>query len=146
MQYKRFENTVVLRLDPNEEVLEQLAALAMAEHIRLAEVSGLGALKELHICLFDPATKQFCNNVYEELLELLSLTGTVTKQNGGPYLHIHASAANARGNVYGGHLKRAVISATGEIIIRIIDGVVGRVYNEEIGLNLFHFEDSPSAF
>ncbi len=141
MQYKRFENTVVLRLDPNEEVLEQLAALAKTEHIRLAEVTGLGALKELHVCLFDPATKQFRNNTYQETLELLSLTGTITEQEGRPYLHIHASAANAKGGVYGGHLKGAVISATGEIVIRILNGVVGRVYNKEIGLNLFHFED-----
>jgi hypothetical protein len=32
-----------------------------------------------------------------------------------------------------------VISATGEIIIDVIDGHVDRKFNEEIGLNLFEF-------
>lgn len=139
MEYRRFGDTVVLRLDPDEEVMEQLEKLAEREQIRLAEVSGLGALKAFHICVFDTKSKQFYNNDYQEPLELTALAGTITCKEGRPYLHIHASAGNAQGNVYGGHLKGAVVSATAEIVVRVIDGDVGRRFDEGIGLNLLQF-------
>ena len=69
------------------------------------------------------------------------LTGTLTRMDGKPYLHVHLSAGDAKGVVVGGHLNRAVVSATAEIIVRIIKGEVGRKYSPEIGLNLFEFTE-----
>jgi len=55
------------------------------------------------------------------------------------YSHIHMSAGNDKGEVFGGHLNEAYVSATCEMVINIIDGIVDRSFNEEIGLNLFKF-------
>ena len=55
------------------------------------------------------------------------------------YTHLHMSAGNAQGQVFGGHLNRAVISATCEMIVTVIDGQVDRQFSEEIGLNLLKF-------
>lgn len=139
MDYRRFGNTVIVRLDPGEEILDQLDALAQKEQLRLASISGLGALKEMEISVFHPAEKVFYNNCVIEALELTSLTGTITEMNGNPYLHIHASAGNAKGAVVGGHLKKAVVSVTAEIVITVIDGTVEREHDEETGLNRFRF-------
>ena len=38
-----------------------------------------------------------------------------------------------------GHLNRAMVSATCEMVINIINGRVDRYFDEEIGLNLFEF-------
>lgn len=46
MEYRKFGDTYVLRLSPDEEILACLTRLAEEEHIALAEVSGIGALKE----------------------------------------------------------------------------------------------------
>lgn len=59
--------------------------------------------------------------------------------NGEFYTHIHMSAGNDKGEVFGGHLNRAVVSATCEMIINIIDGNVDRKFDGDIGLNLFEF-------
>ena len=59
--------------------------------------------------------------------------------NGEFYTHLHMSAGDSEGKVFGGHLNKAVVSATCEMIINIIDGTVDRYKDDEIGLNLFKF-------
>ena len=49
------------------------------------------------------------------------------------------SAGNDKGEVFGGHLNRAVVSATCEMVIHMIDGSVDRTFDEETGLNVFRF-------
>ena len=59
MEYRKFGDTYVLRLSPEEEILACLTRLAEEEHIALAEVSGIGALKELTVCVFDTVEKVY---------------------------------------------------------------------------------------
>ena len=47
--------------------------------------------------------------------------------------------ADDKGNGFGGHLIRANISVTCEMVIDIIDGVVERKMDDEIGINLLDF-------
>ena len=49
------------------------------------------------------------------------------------------SAADSTGRVVGGHLNRAVISATCELFVRTLPGTVERRLDEETGLNLYRF-------
>ena len=49
------------------------------------------------------------------------------------------SAGNEKGEVFGGHLNKAMVSATCEMVIYIIDGKIDRYYDEQIGLNLLKF-------
>ncbi|HIR51611.1 MAG TPA: DNA-binding protein [Candidatus Avoscillospira avicola] len=139
MQYQKYADTYLLRLEPEEEILAALGALAAAEGILLAEVGGLGALKELEVCVFDTVKKVYYTNTFAQPMELISLTGTITQMDGAPYLHLHAAAGDGAGRVLGGHLKRAVVSATAELTVRTLPGRVDRRYSDAIGLNLLDF-------
>lgn len=139
MEYKRFGNDVVLRLDPDDEIVAAVSELAAKEDIALAKVSGLGALKEIVVGVYDTESKTYAANTFTGTYEMTALTGTVTRMNGAPYIHLHMNAGDAKGHVIGGHLNKAVVSATAEILIRIIAGEVGRVHSDEIGLNIFQF-------
>ena len=45
------------------------------------------------------------------------------------------------GQVYGGHLNKAVVSSTCEIFLNVINGQVDRKPNAAIGLNVLTFSD-----
>ncbi len=140
MDYKRFGDTLVLRLDPGEEVMAELLALAKAEGIHLATIQGLGACREVDLALYDVEEQAFRRSSYTEALEMTSLDGNYSEMGGEPYLHVHANFGRADQTVIGGHLVRAVISGTAELFIRLLDGRVDRTKSAETGLNVFSFE------
>lgn len=139
MEYRRFNNTIVARIDKGEEILEQIKQIALKENIELANINALGATNEFTVGVFKTGEKKYYSNSFSGDFEIVSLTGTINTMNGEFYTHIHMSAGNAEGQVFGGHLNKAIVSATCEMVINIIDGQVDRELNEEIGLNLFEF-------
>ncbi len=139
MEYKRFDNTIIARFDRGEEVLEQIKAIALKENIKLASVSALGATNDFTVGVFKVDEKKYYSNEFKGNFEIVSLTGTINTMNDEFYTHIHMSAGNDKGEVFGGHLNRAIISATCEMVINIIDGKVDRYHDDEVGLNLFKF-------
>ena len=139
MEYKRFGDTIFARLDRGEEILEQLKILALQENIKLASVRGLGAVDEFTVGVFKTDRKQYDANSFTGYFEIVSLTGTITTMDGEYSAHLHMSAGNEKGEVFGGHLNRAMISATCELVIQVVDGTVERRFDPEIGLNVFKF-------
>ena len=139
MEYKRFENTIVARIDKGEEILEQIKTIAQKENIKLAAVRALGAVNDFTVGVFKTAQKEYRSNSFSGDFEIVSLTGTINTMDNEFYCHLHMSAGNEKGEVFGGHLNQAFVSATCEMVITVIDGTVDRYYDEEIGLNLFRF-------
>ena len=139
MEYKRFGNTIVARIDRGEEILEKIKEIALAENIKLANINALGATNDFTVGVFNVDEKKYYSNEFKGNYEIVSLTGTINTMNDEFYTHIHMSAGNDKGEVFGGHLNRAIVSATCEIIINIIDGRVDRYHDDEVGLNLFKF-------
>ena len=139
MDYKRFDNAIVLRVDRGEEILEQLKAVCLKENVKLASVSGIGAINDLTSGVWDVERKEYFSNHFTGVYEVANLVGTITTMNGEYYAHIHISAGDAQGHVVGGHLNRAVVSATSEIVLHLIDGTVEREFSPEVGLNLLKF-------
>lgn len=139
MEYKRFNNTIYARIDKGEEILEQIINIALKENIKLANINALGATNEFTVGVFKTEEKKYYSNTFKGDYEIVSLTGTINTMNNEFYTHIHMSAGNDKGEVFGGHLNKAIVSATCEMVINITDGQVDRSFNEEIGLNLFKF-------
>ncbi len=139
MEYRRFDNTIIVRIDRGEEILEKIKEVASKENIKLANINALGATNDFTVGVFNVDEKKYYSNSFKGNYEIVSLTGTINTMNDEFYSHIHMSAGNDKGEVFGGHLNRAVVSATCEMIINIINGKVDRYFDEDVGLNLFKF-------
>lgn len=140
MEYRRFGDRIVVRLDRGEEILEQVKRLAEQEQIALASVQALGAVNEFTVGVYDTETKVYASNQFQGAYEIVSLTGTIDRMDGAFYTHLHMAAGDREGKVFGGHLNRAVISATCEMVVTVLDGTIDRAFDPEIGLNLIRFQ------
>lgn len=140
MEYRRFSDTIVARLDRGEEVIASLEALCSRESVSLGWVSAIGAVNEAQVGCFDTNEKKYYSKKYTGIYEIASLSGTASVQNAKPYLHIHAVLADKEGTAIGGHLSRAIVSATCEIALHVLNGAAGRTFSAETGLNLITFE------
>ena len=139
MEYKRFDKDIVVRIDKGEEILEKIKEVAIRENIKLATVTALGATNEFTVGVFKTEEKKYYSNSFQGDFEIVSLTGSINTMNDEFYTEIHMSAGDEKGNVFGGHLNKAIVSATCEMFIHVIEGKVDRELSEDIGLNLFKF-------
>lgn len=139
MDYRKFDNTIIARIDKGEEILEQVKNIALKENIKLASITALGAINDFTVGVFKTDGKKYYANGFKGSFEIVSLTGTINTMNDEFYAHLHLSAGNEKGEVFGGHLNRAIVSATCEMVITLINGRVDRAFSEEVGLNLFKF-------
>lgn len=140
MEYERFKNTIIARMDRGEEILEKLKEIALKENIKLASITAIGASDHFVAGVYDVNTKEYKKNVFDGVYEITNLSGSINTMNNEYYAHLHITCADNNGNCFGGHLNEARISATCEMFITIIDGKVDRFKDEVTGLNLFKYE------
>ena len=140
MEYRKFAQGYVLRLDPGEEIAGSLTRLVEEEGVQLASVSALGAANDVTIGIFNTVESQYYSHRYQGDDEISALVGNVTQKDGEPYLHLHITIGNpVTGEVHAGHLSSATISATLELFLQVWDGQVGRKFSDAVGLNLLEF-------
>lgn len=139
MESQKFESKFVVRLDRGEEIIATLQQFCEEQKIKLATVSGIGAVEKAVLGFFDTQTKEYHSRELPGGFELVSLTGNISTMDGKTYLHLHANLADTDQNSFGGHLSSAVVSATCEIVIERIEGTVEREFSDEIGLNVLKF-------
>ncbi len=139
MEFTRFGNKYILRLDKGEEIVETLKKFCSEQGITLGWLKGIGAVGEATIGLFQTSKKEYHSVDLKGDFEITSLLGNISTMGGETYLHLHATLGDSEYRVRGGHFSRGVISATGEIMIEAIEGEVDREFNDEVGLNLYKF-------
>lgn len=136
MEYKRFKDKLIVRIDKGEEIVKTITDICRDLKVTIGHVSGIGAINHAVIGLFDTASKEYHSKEFKGDFEIAPLVGNISTMDNVPYLHLHINICDKQQNSYGGHLNSAVVSATCEIIIDIIDGQIDRRFSDEIGLNL----------
>ena len=139
MEYKKFNNKYIVRVDKGEEIVATLKKFCEDNNIKLGTITGIGATNNAKIGLFNVEEKKYYSKELTGDHEIAPLYGNISTMKGKVYLHMHANLCDQENKAFGGHLNSAVVSATFEAVIDVIDGEVDREFNEEIGLNLYKF-------
>ena len=138
MEYKKIENKIVFRLEMGEGLMESTQRIATAENVKLASINGIGACSKIEMGYIDLSIKEYVFKTFKGNLEILQATGNITLKDGEPFPHIHISVANEECKAFGGHLNEAIISATFEGVMQIMDHEINREFNEDLGLALMN--------
>ena len=140
MKYTQSGNTYLVVLEKGEEIVQSLTTFATQQGITCASVSGIGATDDAEMGVFDSFERQYYSKHLRAMAEITSLCGNLTQKDGQAYVHLHATLATMF-DVVGGHLNKAVVSATAEIFVQCFDVATNRVYDNGVGINLLTWEE-----
>lgn len=139
MDYRVFGDKIALRLDPGEELLDKISEVCRRQGVRFGSITGIGAANHVTIGFYNLEKQEYSEKELDFPMEITSILGDVTRKDGEVYLHVHINVSDEEGRTFGGHLKKCMISVTGEIVIACIDGEVGRKADPATGINVFDF-------
>jgi len=136
MQYKKFGNAYVIRLEAGEEVIDSLKKFVEKERIRGGFFYGLGAVNKVTLGYFDVEKKEYKERAFEQGFELTSLVGDISFLGERIIVHAHVTLADGDFKVLAGHLGKATVTATLELVFNPLEGKLEKKPDPETGLNL----------
>ena len=144
MDYRKYDDTVYIRMDKGDEIIENILDICRKEHIASAIFSGIGGCSEAQIQTFLPERGTFETETVSGMLELVSLMGNVISDDQEePYLHAHGLFSYKDGDkhcVSAGHIRSIIVLYTAEIELRPVKGgTIRKMFNEETGTGFWKF-------
>jgi uncharacterized protein len=131
------QRTFVVVLSTGEEAMRELIAFAKSQNITAAQLTAIGALSDAELAYFDWEKKDYQSIPVREQVEVASLIGDIASgPSGEPSLHIHLVLARRDGTALAGHLTRARVRPTLEVIINESPAHLRKVHDPESGLAL----------
>ena len=109
--------TYVVVLDKGDEAMSGLTEFANEEDVSAASLTGVGAFSSATLAYFDPEAMDYVDIGVDSQVEVLSLIGDVALADESPEVHAHAVVGHRDGTTSGGHLRRATVFPTLEVIV-----------------------------
>ena len=139
MQYIQDGDTYVIYIEQNELIMATLTQFCKDNDIVNAQLSGIGAIKEIKLGAYDIDQQEYVTQDYKGIRELTSYQGNVLLKDGEPFIHAHINISDHSLNGKGGHLFEAKVAAVGEFILRKINADGKREFDSNIGLACMAF-------
>ncbi len=131
------EHIHVLVLEPGAEAFAAITAFARDRKLKAASLTAIGAFERATVGWFNAQTRTYEPIEVEEQCEVLSLIGDVaTGDDGKASLHVHAVLGLRDGSTRGGHLLKATVRPTLEVVVTETPAHLRRRIRPEIGAAL----------
>jgi hypothetical protein len=140
MKYELINNdqqkTFAVILESGEEVMEKIMEFATKEKISVSQFTAIGAFSDTIVGFFDFSLKDYKKIPFKEQMEVLTLNGDITLFNGEYKIHAHVVLGKEDGTAHGGHLLKATVHPTLEIILNESPAYLKRKIDKESGIAL----------
>jgi predicted DNA-binding protein with PD1-like motif len=123
-----------------EEVAEGLLQFATEHQLGAGQFSAIGAFKEVELGFFEIEKKEYKRIGIREQVEVLSFLGDISLSEGKPKIHAHVVLGKSDGSAWGGHILKAIVRPTLEVILTESPTHLRREYDQASGLALINPE------
>src|SRR5260221_12085624 len=106
------QKTFAIIFNTGDEVVAGLKAFAGEKGLAASHFTAIGAFKNVVLGYFDWDKKDYTKILIHEQVEVLSLVGDVTLDEGKPNIHAHVVLGKQDGSTCGGHLIEAPVRPT----------------------------------
>jgi predicted DNA-binding protein with PD1-like motif len=131
----RGKSNFVIVFKRGESYPDILISFLEGEKIRGSFFFGLGGLIDPEIAYYDVKKKKYLNRKFKGVFEVARLTGNSSILRGQIVTHTHAVLGDKKYKAFAGHLNKAKIGATLEIIL-FKTAALTRKNDRKTGLNL----------
>ena len=126
------------RLATGSDLVDEIERHCAEQGITAAQVTVIGAVRRARYAYYEQGDHRYLELASDTHHEVVGFTGNVSLRDDRPFLHAHATFADADGACVGGHLLRGTEVFAAEVMIRELSGVsLVRVADEETGLALW---------
>lgn len=140
MQYKLInddlQKTYAIILESGEEVMEKIEVFARELNLSAAHFTAIGAFSEVIVGFFDFSIHDYKRIPINQQVEVLVLTGVITLYKNEHKIHAHVVLGKEDGTAHGGHLIKATVHPTLEIILNESPAYLKRKMDETLGIPL----------
>ncbi len=127
------QKTFAVIFDVGDEVNQGLLTFAKNHNLSASHFAAIGAFSEVTLGYFQWEKKEYKKIPVKEQVEVLSMVGDITLQDGEPKVHAHVVLGKSDGTAHGGHLIEARVRPTLEVIVVESPKHLQRKYNPDVG-------------
>ena len=126
------------RLATGSDLVEEIERLCAEQGVVAAQVTVIGALRRASYAYYEQVDHRYLELGSATHHEIVGFVGNVSLRDDRPFLHAHATFADATGATVGGHLLRGCQVFAAEVMIREMGDVsLVRAHDEQTGLALW---------
>lgn len=126
------------RLATGSDLVGEIERYCAEQGIVAAQVVAIGAVRRARYAYYEQDDHRYRELESDTHHEVVGFIGNISMRDDRPFLHAHATLADARGATVGGHLLPGCEVFAGEVMIREMTGVsLVRQPDETTGLALW---------
>lgn len=128
--------TFAVIFETGDEAMDGLQKFARSQKLSASHFNAIGAFQDVLLGFFNFEKLDYKRVPISEQVEVLSLVGDVALDNGEPKIHAHVVVGKSDGTAHGGHLLRAHVRPTLEVILIESPRHLHRALDPQTGLAL----------
>jgi uncharacterized protein len=142
LHYENEQRTFAIVFDKGDEMILGLQEFAKGQQLLGSHFTAIGAFSQVTLAFFQRNTMEYQEIPVNEQVEVLSIVGNIAMEGDAYKVHAHVVLGKADGSALGGHILKAQVWPTLEVILVEEPAYLRRTIDEKTGLALINLTAS----